>query len=361
VVRQNVFRKDRIVLALAAAGATLTGGIVSYSIAVASPAVPEARSEMAVEGRPIDCNFPTPDLDWYLQRGDRMLSNEMLPNTVSFRSSGSGLHPAGDPCEDDGDGGGGGGGGGSSCLSDFGFDPTDYWVVLEKLTTNDYTAVDVFAATDGSLTALSGTDIGTTTGCTVSYEWAFVETGEPVSGLLGFWGATGVGASSPLLEISGMSADGMNWAQLYGLYICDDLLGLKVTDGTNDYFITAPPCGVYNLSSLAYTLGAGFKFEYQDPWSRDEVIDQNPDDLATGGGSFVSFAAVATVKLNSPLTITFYKTGFYTLKTGSDVTVNCDEVSLSEVFNSQSQAANTTWSEPSPSTDRFYCVTEELP
>ncbi len=349
-----------MLLSLAVVGATLTGGIVSYSIAVASPAAPTVRSEMAPEGRPLDCNFPTPDLDWYRQQGDRMLSNEMLPNTVSFQSASSGLRPAGDPCEDDGDGDGDGGGdgGGSSCLSDFGFDPTDYWVVLEELTTNDYTAVDVFAATDGSLTALSGTDIGMTTGCTVSYEWAFVETGDPVSALLNFWGASGTGASSPLLEISGMSADGMNWGELYGLYICGDLLGLKVSDGTDDYFITAPPCGVYNLSSLAYTAGAGFKFEYLDPWSRAEVYDQNPDELATGGPIVGSFSAVATVKLNSPLTITFYKTGFYTLETGPDWNVNCDEVALEEVFNSQSQAANSTWTELTPSTDRIYCVTE---
>ena len=352
----------RTAVVLAVAGASLTGGIVSYSIAVAAPSVsPEVLNAVAPEGGGVPCEISGPDLDWYRQRGDQMQPSEMLPDTVSFENVGATLQfastkPTGlNPCD-----GGGDNGGGPSCLSTFGFDPTDYWVVLEKLTTNDYTAVDVFAATDGSLTALSGTDIGTTTGCTVSYEWAFVETGEPVSALLSFWGASGTGASSPLLEISGMSADGMNWAQLYGLYICDDLLGLKVTDGTNDYFITAPPCGVYNLSSLAYSAGAGFKFEYQDPWSRAEVIDQNPDDLATGVG-FVSFAAVATVKLNSPLTITFYETGFYTLETGSDVTVNCDEASLSVVFDTQSQAANSTWPEPTPSTDRFYCVTEELP
>ena len=360
MVRKSGFRKDRVLLSLAVVGATLTGGIVSYSIAVASPAAPTVRSEMAVEGPGIDCNFPRPDLDWYRQRGDRMLSNQMLPNTVSFQSTSSGLRPAGDPCEDDGDGGGGGGGGGgSSCLSDFGFDPTDYWVVIEKLTTENYTAVDVFAATDGSLSALSGTDIDTTTGCTVSYEWAFVETGDPVSALLSFWGASGTGASSPLLEISGMSADGQNWGDLYFLYICGGSLGLKVSDGVNDYYIVAPPCSTYRFETTVYSVGAAYKFEYEDPWGRADVFDSFPE-YAGDGTSQIGLTVLPSVRPNSPMTLTFRTTSNYTVTIGDTTSVNCAEPSLVVILNAVEKTAGSTWVDPSPAVERIYCVTEDL-
>jgi hypothetical protein len=357
-------RRDRVFASLAVAGATLTGGIVSYSVAVASPVteVSQVRSAALPEGRAENCYDGDPDLNWYRQRGDQMTSNQMLPNTISFRTGATDLLPAGtNPC---GGGDNGGGGQGPSCLSEFGFDPEDYWAVLGD-TNPGAASATIFAAPVNTLTALSANDIPTATGCDVTYEWTFSEVDMPFAGIIDYWNGQG-GSTSVTGETStSMTVSGLVFGQfysagsLYNLYLCGGSLALRVSDGINDYDIVAPPCSYYRFDTTTYSLGVGFKFEYKDPWNRDEAWDQAPDYLGPGGGNVLSVASIPTVKPNSPLTVTFKVTAPYTLRTGNDYTVNCADPSVSTtIFSATTKNAASTWVDPSPSSPRIYCLEE---
>lgn len=359
----------RTAVVLAVAGASLTGGIVSYSIAVAAPSVsPEVLNAVAPEGREVPCEISGPDLDWYRQRGDQMQPSEMLPDTVSFENVGATLQfastkPTGlNPC--DGGGDNGGGGGGQSCLSTFGFDPDDYWAVLGS-TALGATSATVFAAPVDTLTALSANDIPTTTGCTVTYEWTFSEVDMPFAGIISYWndqgGSTTVtGATSTSMTVSGLdSSEDWSPGAIYNSYLCGGNLALRVSDGVNDYDIDAPPCSTYRFETITFSSGVGFKFDYKDPWNRDEALDQAPDFLGPGGGQFLSLAMLPTVKPNSPLTVTFKVTAPYTLRTGDSYNVNCADASVNTtIFSATTKNATTTWSDPSPANERIYCLDE---
>ncbi len=357
---------------LAVAGASLTGGIVSYSIAVAAPSVnPEVRSAVAPEGRGEPCEFElsAPDLDWYRQRGDQMQSSEMLPDTVSFENAGATLQfastkPTGvDPCEGGGDNGGGGGG--TPCLSTFGFDPDDYWAVLGD-TDPGAASATVFAAPVDTLTALSANDIATVTGCSVTYQWTLSQVDWPFTDILDYWNGSGASASVTGETSTSMTVSGLAFGQdgsasnLYS-FLCDGNLVLRVSDGVNDYDITAPPCSTYKIESMTFSLGVGFKYDWKDPWNRDDSYEQAGASLGPGGGQFVSEAIVPTVKPSSPITVTFKVTRPYTLKTGSSWQVNCSDSSVNNVvFSATQQTANSTWVDPSPANERIYCLEEIL-
>ncbi|MFM8858271.1 MAG: hypothetical protein ACKOI2_13950 [Actinomycetota bacterium] len=357
----------RTAVVLAVVGASLTGGIVNYSIAVAAPsASPEIFDAAAPQGLEVPCEWQELDLDWYRQRGDQMQSGEMLPNTVSFLSPAaavqtSGLKPTGEnPC------GGGGGGGGTSCLSTFGFDPDNYWAVLST-TDGGASSANVYAAPINSLTALTDSDIPTTTGCTVTYEWTFSEADIPFAGIIDYWNSIGgttsvTGPTSTSMTISGLDFN-QQWSLggIYNLYLCGGNLALRVSDGVNDYDIKAPACSYYRFETITYSTGVGFEFEYKDPWNRDESIDRAPDYLGPGGGLFLNFATIPTVKPSSPLTVKFKVTALYTLRTGLDSAVNCADASVNTtIFNATSQTAASTWIDPSPLTERIYCL-DEIP
>jgi len=351
----------RTAVVLAVAGASLTGGIVSYSIAVASPTVsPEVRSITSPEGQEAPCEISGPDLDWYRRRGDQMQSGEMLPDTVSFNGSGATLQrastrPAGaNPCG----GGGGGGGGGTSCLSEFGFNPENYWVVLDF--TNDVTIVNMYVATNGSFTTLASDAIPTATACSVTYQWVVGEF--PLDLLFGGYPFNGAEQVTDLtamqVTVSGLSNDGMGGSNLYGMFVCGDSIGLRVSDGTNSYIITGPPCSDYRFESELIGDGAFLKYDYQDPWGRPESITTNVNTL----GSVTSDAWLPIVKPQSPLTITFGTAGFYTVKTGDDTAVNCADPSVNNTqLNNANKSANDTWADPSPANKRIYCTTDQLP
>jgi hypothetical protein len=350
----------RTAVVLAVAGASLTGGIVSYSIAVAAPSVtPEVLNVVAPEGREVPCEISAPDLDWYRQRGDQMQSSEMLPDTVSFENVGATLQfastkPTGvDPCEGDG---GGGGGGGTSCLSTFGFDPENYWVVFDF--TNDVTAVNMYVATNGSFTTLGTDAIPTATACSVTYQWIvgddfpldFLFSGPPFSGE-----ETVSDITAMQVAVSGLSDDGMAGYNIYGMFVCGDAIGLRVSDGTNSYKITGPPCSDYRFESILSENGAFLEYDYQDPWGRPGSITT----VTNPPGQTTTDTWLPIVKPQSPLTITFGTTGIYTVKTGDTTAVNCSDPLVSTTqLNNVSKLANATWADPSPANSRIYCTTD---
>jgi hypothetical protein len=354
-------RRDRVFASLAVAGATLTGGIVSYSVAVASPVteVPQVRSAALPEGRAENCYDGDPDLNWYRQRGDQMTSNQMLPNTISFRTGATDLLPAGgNPC---GGGDNGGGGQGPSCLSEFGFDPEDYWAVID-IDWQNVTTVDIFAAVNGSFTPLTMDAIDTTTACTVTYEWIVGE-GNPMSILFqgdpaSMENGSASGTTTTEMTVSGLSGDGMGAMDMYVSYVCGDVVGLEVSDGINSYVITAPPCSNYRFESILYTNNATLEYDFQDPWGRADSALTGP----AAGGMLNSDAIISIVKPQSPLTITFGSASTYTLRTGDDWNVNCTDASVnaSTTVNNSSLLANATWSDPTPADDRIYCIEEFL-
>ncbi len=356
-------RRDRVFVPLAVAGASLIGGIVSYSIAVASPVtgLVEVRAAALPEARANNCYEGDPDLDWYRQRGDQMTSNQMLPNTISFRTGAADLLPAGtNPCGGGGDDGDGGDPG-PSCLSLFGFDPEDYWAVID-IDWQNPTSVDIYAAVDGSLTPLTMSSIDTTTACTVTYEW-IVGDGFPMSVLFEGYPASmengsASGTTTTEMTVSGLSGDGMGVMDMYGGYVCGDVVGLEVSDGINSYVITAPPCSNYRFESGLYTNGATLEYDYQDPWGRADSATTDP----ASGGFLNTVAIIPIVKPQSPLTITFGSAGTYTLRTGDDWSVNCADASVngSTTVNNSTLSANATWSDPSPADDRIYCI-DEIP
>lgn len=336
---------------LAVAGATLTGGIVSYSVAVASPVTesPGVRAEVAPEGRSSDCLGSVPDLNWYRQRGDQMTSNQMLPDTVSFRTgSVELLQGVPNPC--------GGGGAEPSCLSDFGFDPDDYWAVLAN-TSVGATSATVFAAPVDTLDALSLNDIPTTTGCDVTYEWTFSDVNLPFAGIIDYWNGEGastavIGATSTSMTVSGLdSSEDWSAGAVYNLYLCTGNLALRVSDGIDVYDITAPPCSYYRFGFKLLTVGATLEYDYQDPWAR-------PQSTVTDG---LIGAIIPTVKPSSPLTVTFKVAAPYTLKTGDDYTENCTYPLVSPtIFSEQPKNVDDEWTDPSPAYERIYCI-EQIP
>lgn len=96
--------RSRVFTACVAVAASVVTGAVTYSISMASASTsePEVVLKAAPNGRGTDCG-PSPDLDWYLSRG------EMLPDLVSFKSGGL-VRGDQDPC--------GGDGGDSPCATD---------------------------------------------------------------------------------------------------------------------------------------------------------------------------------------------------------------------------------------------------
>ena len=350
----------RMAVVLAVAGASLTGGIVSYSIAVAAPSVtPEVLNAVAPEGRGEPCEFElsAPDLDWYRQRGDQLQPSEMLPDTVSFENVGATLQfastkPTGvDPCE-----GGGSGGGGTPCLSNFGFDPDNYWVVFDF--TNDVTIVNMYVATNGSFTTLGTDAIPTATACSVTYQW-IVGDGYPLDLLFEDYPFFGAGEVTDLtamqVTVSGLSNDGMGGSNVYGMFVCGDAIGLQVSDGTNSYKITGPPCSDYRFESILVGNGAFLKYDFEDPWGRPGSITTVANPL----GQQTTDTWLPIVKPQSPLTITFGTEGVYTLKTADTTTPNCADPSVNNTqLNNANKSANDTWPDPSPATSRIYCTTD---
>lgn len=354
---KSTSRRGGVLLPLSAAAAAMIGGVVSYSMSIASaaPVTPEIATDIRPAGEPADCWRP-PNMDGYRPHSQ----TQLMPKLLSFSSGGA--LPAGDPCDDDD--GGGGDGGGTSCLSTFGFDPTDYWAVLGATDLGAASAT-VYAAPINTFTALSTSDIPTATGCTVTYQWIFSQVDLPFSGIIGYWNSNGGSTSQTGATSTSMTVSGLVFAQqwevqsLYGS-LCDSNLALRVSDGVNNYDIKGPPCSGYRMETWTYTTGAGFKFEYQDPWSRPLSYDQSPDYLGQDGFQR-NFAVFTTVKPNSPMTITFHKTGSYTLRTGLDWTVNCADASVNTtIFSGAAKTATSTWVDPSPATDRIYCLDEDL-
>lgn len=109
-------RRDRALIGLAAAAASVIGAVTIYSLsgASASSETPAIATAQEPSGISSDC--------WDGSYLDRFLTpSGLLPNLVSFQSNGSQPHGVPDPCQGggdgdggngDGDGGNGGGGGG---------------------------------------------------------------------------------------------------------------------------------------------------------------------------------------------------------------------------------------------------------
>lgn len=350
-------RARRVGVPIAVVAAALSGGIVSYSMSVvsASSARPEVSGSGLTQGDPADC-FGTDfsfDPNRYLQPQDRMKDDRLLPSTVSFRVPAVGLRPAGgDPCDD----------GGTSCLSDIDFDPENYWVVINE--TDDAPSLTVYVADVNTYPALTADDIPTDTGCDVTYEWVFSEVDMPFAGIIDYWNGDGAstsvtGETSTSMTISGLEF-GNDWSSgsIYNLYVCGGNLSLRVTDGTNEYDIKAPPCSRYRFESINSSLGVGYKFEWKDPWNRDESFDQNPVWLGTGSG-FIPFATIRTVKASTTVKITFHATGSYNLSVGTDPLNNC-ESATTPVLTGVAKTAGDVWEDLSPADERLYCLTEEF-
>lgn len=167
---------------------------------------------------------------------------------------------------------------------------------------------------------------------------------------------SGSGATTTELSVSGMDAMGMLQFQMYSMYVCGGGIGLEVSDGTNAYTILPPACGYYSLESMLYTEGQYLSYAYEDPWGRTRSATTNPAILNVINNDVIG----VIVEPATPLTVTYFKAGVFTLKTSSDLAEACSSLG-SATFTSQSKSAGSTWTDPSPINSRVYCMYEDTP
>ena len=310
-----------------------------------------------------DCPSFDVDLDWYRQRGDRMESNQLLPNTVSFVAPTGSRHPAGgNPCDESG---GGGGDREPSCLSDFGFDPDDYWVVFDMPAIYDPTKADLFIAEAGSYTAIADDAIDTSTACDVSIHWANPYNGQSATGLFDFFSdrfglnVQGNGLDTMELAIAGLGEDGQAEGALYFEVICGGAIGLEVSDGINDYYIVPPPCEFYQFeATMEYVAGVSLTYSYEDPWGRTRTASTDTSNPSL----LVQHNVGVIAEPQSPVRITFNATGVYSLWTSSDSMTDCASLSgTTPVLDNAAQNATTTWDSADPNPSVLFCTKVPMP